>query len=105
MNKGIYELKVNRTSTRTNAEYGDENVFLNLRVAIQIMLTVAISIASCERSFSKLKLILPYLRATMGQARLSALALLSIERDEADNINFDHVINLFADAKAHKMQL
>ena len=86
-------------------QYGDENVFPNLRVAIQIMLTVAISIASCERSFSKLKLILPYLRATMGQARLSALALLSIERDEADNINFDHVINLFADAKARKMQL
>lgn len=31
-------------------QYGDDSVFPNLRVAIQIMLTVAISIASCERS-------------------------------------------------------
>src|ERR1700733_13713 len=32
-----------------------------------ILLTIAVSIASCERSFSKLKLILSYLRASMGQ--------------------------------------
>lgn len=31
-------------------QYGDDSVFPNLRVAIQIMLTVAISITSCERS-------------------------------------------------------
>ena len=33
-----------------------------------------------ERSFSKLKLILSYLRSSMGQDRFSNLALLSIER-------------------------
>ena len=37
--------------------FGDKNVFPNLRIAIQILLTVSVSIASCERSFSKLKLI------------------------------------------------
>ena len=36
--------------------YGDESVFPNLRIAIQILLTIAVSIAGCERSFSKLKL-------------------------------------------------
>lgn len=65
-------------------EYGDDSVFPNLRVAIQIMLTIAVSIASCERSFSKLKLILSYLRATMGQDRLSDLALLSVEREQTE---------------------
>jgi len=30
---------------------------------LQILLTIAVSIASCERSFSKPKLILTYLRA------------------------------------------
>lgn len=64
--------------------YGDENVFPNLRVALQIMLTIAVSIASCERSFSKLKLILSYLRASMGQDRLSDLAVLSVEREETE---------------------
>ncbi|XP_067134988.1 uncharacterized protein [Centruroides vittatus] len=60
-------------------QYRDESVFPNLHISIQILLTVAVSIASCERSFSKLKLILLYLRATMGQERLCILALLSVE--------------------------
>lgn len=57
-------------------QYEDESIFPNLRIAIQIMLTIAVSIASCERSFSKLKLILNYLTASMGQDRLCDLALL-----------------------------
>ena len=61
-------------------QYGDESVFPNLRIAIQILLTIAVSIASCERSFSKLKLILSYLRASTGQGRLCDLALLSVEK-------------------------
>ena len=65
-------------------QYGDESVFPNLRIAIQIMLTIAVSIASCERSFSKLKLILSYLRASTGQGKLCDLALLSVEREETE---------------------
>jgi hypothetical protein len=60
--------------------YGDD-IFPNLRISLQILLTIAVSIASCERSFSKLKLILSHLRASMGQDRLSDLALLSVERE------------------------
>ena len=30
-------------------QYGDESVFPNLRIEIQTMLTIAVSIASCER--------------------------------------------------------
>ncbi|GBN90112.1 hypothetical protein AVEN_192788-1 [Araneus ventricosus] len=58
--------------------YGDESVFPNLRIALQILLTIPTSTASCERSFSKLKL--SYLRASTGQKRLCDLALLSIEK-------------------------
>lgn len=65
-------------------EYGDHSVFPNLRVAIQIMLTIAVSITGCERSFSKLKLILSYLWATVGQDTLSDLALLTVERGETE---------------------
>lgn len=86
-------------------QYGDESVFPNLRISIQILLTIAISIASCERSFSKLKLILSYLRATMGQERLCDLALLSIEREETEKTDFEHIINLFASQKSRKVQL
>ena len=85
-------------------QYGDD-VFPNLRVGLQILLTVATSIASCERSFSKLKLILSYLRSSMGQERLSALALLSVEREVTDSINFEELIDKFAAAKARRISL
>ncbi|XP_068115887.1 zinc finger MYM-type protein 1-like [Hyperolius riggenbachi] len=85
-------------------QYGDD-VFPNLRVGLQILLTVATSIASCERSFSKLKLIMSYLRSSMGQERLSALALLSVEREVTDSINFEEIIDRFAAAKARKIAL
>lgn len=41
----------------------------------QIMLTIAISISSCERSSSKLKWVVLCLRSKVGKERLSALAL------------------------------
>ena len=86
-------------------QYGDESVFANLRIAIQIILTIAISIASCEKSFSKLKLILSYLRASMGQGRLCDLALLSVEREETEKTDFDRIIDQFASVKARKVHL
>ena len=36
----------------------------------------------------------------MSQIRLTSIAILSIERDITDNINFDDVINDFAALKA-----
>ena len=84
--------------------YG-EDVFPNFRIVLQILLTVAVSIASCESSFSKLKLILNYLRASMGQDRLSDLVLLSVEKETLDKINFYDVIEKFAAVKARKIQL
>ncbi|KAI8784290.1 Zinc finger MYM-type protein 1 [Biomphalaria glabrata] len=80
--------------------YGND-IFPNL----QIMLTISVSVASCERSFSKLKIILTYLRASMGQERLSDLALLSIEKELVETINFDDVIDNFASARSRKVVL
>ena len=62
------------------------------------------TVASAERSFSKLGLIKNYLRSTMGQGRLSALALLSIEAQRAEALDTDKLVDSFAEAKAHRMQ-
>ncbi|GBP19510.1 hypothetical protein EVAR_102058_1 [Eumeta japonica] len=61
-----------------------------------------VTLASCERSFSKLKLIKTYLRSTVDQERLSGLAILSIERDIARLLSYENVIKDFAMRKARK---
>lgn len=86
-------------------KFGEESAFPNLETALRIFLTIAISNATCERSFSKLKLILTYLRASMGQGRLNDLALLSIERDIFEETDFSQVINEFAEKKARRVPL
>ena len=86
-------------------EYGNESVFPNLRITLQILLIVVVFIASWERSFSKLKLILSYLRSSINQKRLCDLALLSTERDETKKTNFDEIIDEFASRKAQKVLL
>jgi len=50
--------------------YG-EDVFPNLRISLQILLTIAVSIASCERSCSNLRLSLTYLRASIPWNRIT----------------------------------
>jgi len=49
--------------------FGGNYVFPNLKVGLRILLTVSISVAGCERSFSKMKLIMTYLRSTMTELR------------------------------------
>jgi len=72
-------------------EYGVESVFANLRIALQIMLTMAVSIASCERSFSKLKLITDaFKHPSLNQSdKLCDLAWMNIERNETKKADFD----------------
>lgn len=67
-----------------------------------LFFTLPVTTASVERSFSKLKLIKNYLRANIGQGRLSSLALLSIEQEEAEKLDMSDVINNFANKKARK---
>ena len=57
------------------------DAFPNLVIVLQLFITISVSVATAERSFSKLKLLMNYLRASMGQDRLSNLATLSIEHE------------------------
>ena len=66
-----------------------------LKKLMHIALTIVVSTASCERSFSSLKRIKSYLRSTMTEQRLVDLATLSIEKDLARNIDLDKVLDEF----------
>ncbi|XP_045506099.1 uncharacterized protein LOC123702399 [Colias croceus] len=74
----------------------------NLTVALKLFITICASVASCERSFSKLKLIKNYLRSTMTETRLNNLGILTIEHEATQNINFEDVISEFASVKARR---
>ena len=69
------------------------------------MLTIPITVASAEKSFSKLKIIKYYLRSIMSQERLSGLAILSIEKELLEEIDYTKIINNFASQKARKIDL
>lgn len=79
-------------------------LYPNVWTAFRILLTIPVTVASRERSFSKLKLIKTYLRSTISQTRLTNLATLSIENEIAENLDFNDLIRMFAEIKAQKVK-
>ena len=74
----------------------------NVSVAYRILLTIPVTVASAERSFSKLKLLKNCLRSTMLQDRLNGLATCCIEKDMLDSIDLDIILNDFASRNARR---
>jgi len=79
------------------------NVYSNVAIALRIMLTLPVTTATAERSFSKLKLIKNYLRTTLDQEKTTNLAIISIEHEIVDEMDFDDIIDTFADLKSRKI--
>jgi hypothetical protein len=63
--------------------------------AIVFFLTLPVTVATAERSFSKLKIIKNYLRSSIAQDRLDALAMISIEAEEAIKLSVAKMIDTF----------
>ena len=65
----------------------------------QIAMTIGVTSATAERSFSSLRRVKTYLRSMMGQTRLSDLALLYIERDLSSKLwdKIDELVVRFAE--------
>ena len=73
----------------------------NLVIVRRIFLTLSISFATSERSFSKLKLIRNYIRSTISQNRLVGLATLWTKHDIAEFIDINAII-LFSQVTSAK---
>ena len=80
-------------------------IYPNIVIALRILLTLPVSVASAERSFSKLKLIKNYVRATMSEERLVGLSMISIESEIAYGLNLEDIVSEFASSKARKTKL
>ena len=77
--------------------YSCQPAYSILHQLTQIALIAVTSVES-ERSFSVLKCIKTRLRSSMAEDRLSALATLSIEREIAENLDFQMIIDEFGSA-------
>lgn len=73
-----------------------------LIIASIIFISLSVTVATVDRSFSKLKLIKNYLRNIIGQDRLPSVVILNIERDVANKLDLERVISKFANFKIRK---
>lgn len=80
-------------------------LYPNTCIALRILLTLPVSVASGERSFSKLKLIKNYLRNSISQSKLTNLALISIECTLAASLDYTSLIQEFAKCKVRRVKL
>lgn len=72
--------------TLNTMKYGERFVFPDLVAFVNLVSTLPISSAQAERTFSTMKRVKNYLRASMSDDRLSDLCLLSLERDMSSQL-------------------
>ncbi|XP_066337766.1 uncharacterized protein [Miscanthus floridulus] len=83
----------------------EHGCFPNATIAYRVLLTIPVTVASAERSFSKLKLLKTYLRSTMTQERLNDLAIIALEGELLEKIDYEHIIEDFISKNTKRMML
>ena len=88
--------------------FGQNNLhhlYTDLFRMIVIVATLPVTVASCERAHSKVKLINNYLRVTMSSERVEDLVEISCERDISDSITLDRMVEAFKLAGERRLKL
>ena len=78
-------------------------MFTNIHTIFSVLLTMPVSTATAERSFSCLRRLKTYLRSTTNETRLSSLALMNIHHDIP--INSDNVLSDFDSCGIRRLPL
>lgn len=86
------------TLTNANAE-----LYPNVCTCLHVLLSMPVSTATAERSFSSMRRLKTYLRSTMTTERMSGLGLLHIHRER--EINTERVVDTFARRKERRLAL
>jgi len=82
------------STTAESLQVCDSSIYPNISVLLRIFATIPVTTATAERSFSALRLLKTYLRATMHEQRLNGLALMAIHKDI--KLNYDDVVEQYA---------
>ena len=81
----------------------NEHFYLNINMLLKLLLVLPISTATAERTFSSLRILKTWLRSTMGEERLSGLALMYIHRNIT--LNSEHIIKTWYNMSNRRIQL
>ena len=83
-----------------------ERIFLSeVIVVLKLVLLAPATNAISERSFSALKRLKTYMRATMGDQRLNSLMTLHIHREKTDKLSLLDVANSFVGEKESRKRM
>lgn len=69
-----------------------KNIIRKSFLILQYVMAVAFTVATNERSFSKLKLVETSLRTTIDKTRLNDLIITFTEKDMVDGVLFENII-------------
>ena len=76
-------------------EDGSHAIYPNLSLLYRLLLTLPVTSAACERSFSALKFIKSRLRTVMTQERLRDLMIIAVESERSGNLSFSEALTHF----------
>ena len=83
--------------------HANESMFPNIRKLLHIISTLPVTSCECEWSISVLRRLKSYLRTTMGQQRMTGLALMHIKYGM--DLNLDEIVSIFARQHPQRMLL
>ena len=81
----------------------EPQTFPNIHACLKILGTIPATSCECERSISKMGLVLTDKRGTMGQERFNSLVLLNAHKDIC--LSADEVIDEFAKKRSRRIEL
>lgn len=81
----------------------DEDFYPNIKSILRICGCFPVTSCECERSISIMRLLKTYLRSTMGQDRLTGLAMMYIHRDI--DVNTQDIVREFSRVKPQRILL
>ncbi len=97
-----YEMKALPSSFAEAIKICDSHMFPNLFMLLKLLCTIPVTSCECERCFSALRRLDKFLRNSMHQERLSALALIHIHYNA--DVSLDTVVDIFAERNPRKLK-
>ena len=80
-----------------------KDMYPNLSVLLKLAATLLVTSSECERSFSVLRRLRTWLRASMTTKRLSSLAIINIHREV--QIDYERVVKIFLELNPRKLDV